>query len=164
MATSTTEPRDLRAAYYEGWYRHSKEAVGPLAVEEARRLDAAGEPYAVVLGDPEQPHAFIEVSAGCYGVSFLDDFRREHVMYTFEDMGAGKLCLREVVNREFEGDSDTLARATIYRFSPNGRVQIEKGEKPFRQALVTDSQTDVDRNWEPKPAFGEYDGLIRKDR
>lgn len=164
MATSITEPRDSRVTYYEGWYRHAKEAVGPLTVDEAKRLDSAGEPYAVVLGDPKQPHSFIEVSGGCYGVSFLDNLRREHLMYTFEDVGGGKLFLKEAVHRDFEADSDMVARATISRFSPDGRVQIEKGEKPFRQALMTERQTDVGRNWEPKPAFGLFDGLVRKDR
>jgi hypothetical protein len=164
MATSITDPVGRRVTYYERWHRHAKAAVGPLAVEEAKRLDAAGEPYAVVLSDQDRPVCFVEVSEDCYGVSFLDRLQREHLMYSFEDVGDGKLFLSEAVYREFEGDSDTVAKATIYRFSTDGRVQIEKGEKPFQQAAVTDGHTDVSRNWEPKPGFGDFTGLARKDR
>ncbi len=164
MATSTTEPRDSKVAYYEGWHRYAKEAVGPLSAEEAKRLETTGEPYTVVVGDPQQPHCFIEVSERCYGVSFLDDLKREHLMYTFEDTGDGKLFLKEALNRDFEGGTDEVARGTTYRFSADGRVQIEKAEKPFRQATVTETQADVSKNWEPKPNFGDYSRLIRKDR
>lgn len=164
MATSTTEPRDSKVAYYERWHRYAKEAVGPLSIDEAKRLEAAGEPHTVIIGDPEHPRCFIEVSEGCYGVSFLDDRKREHLMYTFEDTGDGKLFLKEALNREFEGSTDEVARGTTYRFSADGRVQIEKAERPFKQATRTETQADVSKNWEPKPSFGEYSRLVRKDR
>jgi hypothetical protein len=59
---------------------------------------------------------------------------------------------------------DTVATATIYRFSRDGRVQVEKGEKPFRKAAVSDGHADVSRNWEPKPEFGDYRRIIRRER
>ncbi len=85
-------------------------------------------------------------------------------MYTFEDVGDGRVFLKEAVYREFEGDSDTVTKATIYRFSPEGRVQLERGEKPFPGNRWSDGQSDVSRNWEPKPIFGDYRRIIRKDR
>jgi hypothetical protein len=164
MATSTTEHGGPKVAYYEGWFRHAKKAVGPLRTDEARRLDSAGEPYAVVIGDQDQPECFIEVSSGIFGVSFLDALKREHLMYTFEDSGDGRVFLKEAVYREFDADSDTLATATIYRFSPDGRVQVEKGEKPFRKAVMSEGQVDVSRNWELRPVFGDYSRIIRRER
>jgi hypothetical protein len=164
MAPSTTEIDSPKVAYYEGWFRHAKKAVGPLRTDEAQRLDSTGEPYAVVIGDQDQPECFIEVSRGTYGVSFLDPLKREHLMYTFEDAGDGRVFLKEAVYREFDGESDTVAKATIYRFSRDGHVQVEKGEKPFRKAAVSDGAADVSRNWEPKPVFGEYRQIIRRER
>lgn len=164
MATSTAELSRGRVSYSEGWHRYFKEVIHPISAEEAKRLEEAREPYAVIVGDPAHPYCFIEVSEDCFGVGFLDEKKREHLRYTFEDLGDGRVFLAEATHREYEGDSDEVAKATLYRFSQDGRVQIERGEKPFRQAMVTDSHTDVSQNWEPKPVFGDYGRLIRKDR
>ena len=164
MATSTTEPSAERVSYCEGWHRYFKEIIHPLSPEEAKRLDQAREPYAVIVGDPSHPYCFIEVSEGCFGVSFLDENKREYLSYTFEEVGSDKVFLKEASSREYQGASDEVARGKVYRFSTGGAVSIERSEKPFRQASITESRSDVAKNWEPKPAFGEYARLLVKDR
>ncbi len=42
----------------------------------AKRLDQAGKPHTVIIGNPEAPFAFIERSSGFYGVNFLDELTR----------------------------------------------------------------------------------------
>lgn len=164
MAPSTDSATSWPLSYYERWHRYAKEAIGPLAEEAARRLHVADAPYVVVIGDPGRPYGFIEVCADCYGVSFLDERGREHLMYTFEDAGKGRVFLKEATYRDYEGESDAVSKAVIYRFWTNGRVMIERSERPFKQTSVSESRADVSRNWEMKPTFGEYGHLLRKDR
>jgi hypothetical protein len=108
-----------------------------------------------MVGDPAHPYCFIEVSEGCFGVGFLDEHKREPLRYLFEDLGDGRVFLSEATHREYVAESDEVAKGTVYRFSKDARVQIERVQKPFQQATVTDGHTDVSRNWEPKPAFGD---------
>jgi len=164
MARSTDLVTPWPLSYYERWHRYAKEPVGLLTEEAARKLDAAAEPYTVVIGGPDRPYGFIEVSGDCYGVSFLDERGREYLMYTFEESGNGRVFLKEATHRDYEGDSDTVSKATIYRFWTDGRVMIERAEQPFKQTNVSESRTDVSRNWETKPTFGRYDQLLGKDR
>lgn len=150
--------------YWERWHRHAREPVVPLDSAQARRLDQEGNAYTVVLGEPQHPSCFIEVNRDCYGVSFLDDRKREHLMYTFEEVEPNKLFLKEAIYRDFDDSTDAILRGTVYRFSTNGHVSIERSEPPFHRATVTESQVEVSRNWEPKPVFGQYAGLVRKER
>jgi len=149
--------------YCERWFRHRKEAVGLLTPESARRLHDAGQPYTVLLGDPQRPRRFIEVGGGFYGVSFLDDDLREYLVYTFDELEKDRLFLKEAIHRNFEKDSDEPGEVTIYRFSPGGRVQIERSENALG-GTRTEGETDVSKNWEPKPVFGRYEALTREDR
>ncbi len=164
MATSTAEPTTQSVSYCEGWHRHFKEVIHPLSADDAKRLDQGRQPYAVIVGDPSQPYCFIEVSEGCFGVGFLDEKKREYLRYTFEEVGSEKVFLKEATSREYEGDSDEVVGGKVYRFSTDGAVSIERSEKPLTQATITDSRADVAKNWEPKPAFGDYARLIVKDR
>lgn len=159
-----TDRSPLRVLYGERWHRHGKELTRLLTPEKARLRDEKGEIYAVVIGDPAAPYCFIEVNGGYFGVGFLDEQKREYMSYTFDELEAGKLFLCEAAYREYKGRSDQVVRGTVYRFFPDGRSLVEKVEEPFRQAKVTEGRSDVSKNWEPKPSFGEYDGLIRKDR
>lgn len=161
MAMSTD---NVAVTYWEGWHRYSKEPVGQLDKEQARRLDANGKPYTIVLGDPIDPQSFIEVNHNCYGVSFLDEQNREYLMYTFEEVETDRLFLMEIIHREFEGVTDNILRGVVYRFSTDGKVSIERSEAPFRRATITEDQVDVSKNWETKPIFGKYSALIRVER
>lgn len=150
--------------YCERWHRHYKEMILPLTAEEARRRDKDKDLYTVVVGEADAPYCFIEINLGMYGVSFLDEHKREYMAYTFDEIEEDRLFLKEAVYRDYQGNSNEVVRATAYRFSPDGRVSVEKTEAPFRQAGVTEGQADVSGNWEPKPHFGDYAALIRKDR
>ena len=162
MGRSTEPPSVFR--YYERWHRYAKEPVGPLTEGAARTLHADGEPYTVVVGDPVRPSCFVEVASDFYGVSFLDDHGREYLMYTFEEAEQERVFLKEATHREYAGDSSSVAKGTVYRFWPDGRVMIERSEPPFQRAQVSESHADVSRNWERKPEFGQYEQLISKDR
>ena len=154
----------MEISYCEGWFRHQKKVVGPMTEKKAKELDKKGKPYTVIIGKPDHPKCFIEINLGCYGVSFLDEFKREYLSYTFDNKEGGLLFLDEAVYTEYEGNTDNMLTNTVYWFSPDGNVSIEKSKAPFDKAELTESKTDVSKNWEKKPEFVKYESLIREDR
>lgn len=164
MALSTSSPASLPLTYFERWHRHAKKPIGPLSEETARERHEALQPYVVVAGPQSAPLAFIEIAGDFCGVSFLDEWQREYLMYTFEALEQDRVFLREATHREFEGSSDVVVRGTVYRFWPDGRMMIERAEQPFRRSSVDESSADVAHNWEKRPSFGRYGQLLRKDR
>lgn|SRR6185369_8238189 len=154
----------LPVVFGEGWHRYNKELIHPLTPEQARLREERGELYTVVMGDPLAPYCFIEIRGDYFGVGFLDERRREYMSYTFDDLVECKLFLREAAYREYAAQTDRVIRGTVYRFFPDGRTIVEKSEQPFSQSKITEDRMDVSKNWEAKPSFGEYSGLIRKDR
>jgi hypothetical protein len=154
----------MEVSFCEGWFRHHKKIVGPMTEKKAKELEKKGKPYTVIIGKPDHPKCFIEINLGCYGVSFLDEYKREYLSYSFDESGNNMLFLDEVISREFEGTSDTVLSGTVYWFSPDGTVKIEKSQAPFQKAELIESKTDVSKNWEKKPEFGKYESLIREER
>jgi len=154
----------VEVSYCDRWHRYLKEIIHQIEVDEARALHDSGKPYTVILGESRSPFCFIEINLGCYGVSFLDEQKREYLMYTFEDTHDGRLFLKEAIWREFIGRSDEVKKGTAYHFSQEGTVSIEDVEHPFHQSTVREHSLDVSANWESRPEFGEYEALARKDR
>jgi hypothetical protein len=152
------------ATYVEGWHRHLKEPLQTLSKDQALRRDKQGRPYAVVVGDPAAPRCFIEVNKDYFGVGFLDEHRRECLRYGFEEVKEGVLFLTEVVVRNFLEGTDQVRRGVVYRCSPEGTASIERSGEPFEKLLVETTTADTSGHWEPKPAFGEYDSLVRRER
>jgi len=150
--------------FCERWFRQKKMIIGPMNIEKAKKLDQKGKPYTVIIGSSENPEFFIEVNKGFYGVSFLDDLKREYLLYNFEEITEGMLFLKEAIHREFDGKKDPVISGTVYRFSPDGTVKIEKSKAPFEKAEMFEKKTDVSKNWEKKPEFGKYENLIKKER
>jgi len=150
--------------FCERWFRRKKRIIGPIKVEDALKLEKEGNPYTVIIGNPQHPDCFIEINSGSYGVSFLDEFKRDYFRYTFKEESNGMLFLYETIFREYNGESDSILTGTIYWFSPDGKVKIEKSKAPFKKAELIEKETDVSKNWEKKPEFGKYDNLIKKER
>jgi len=154
----------MEVSYCEGWFRHFKKISGLLSEEEAKNREKNGEVYTVIIGDHENPFCFIEINKGFYGVSFLDDYKREFLSYNFDEQENGLLFLKEAINTEFEGNSDNMLKNTAYWFTPDGNVKIGESKPPFQKVEVIEKKADVSRNWEKKPEFGKYENLIKKDR
>lgn len=85
-------------------------------------------------------------------------------MYTFEEREPGRLFLSEAVYREFDQSSGSVARGTVYRFSPRGHASVERTERPFNRAAISEREVDVSKNWEPRPAFGDWASITRQER
>ncbi|MHB0972434.1 MAG: hypothetical protein ACYC7A_22385 [Thermoanaerobaculia bacterium] len=154
----------MRVNYFQIWHRQLRQAIEPLTPREAETRDKTGKPYVAVIGSEDHPDCFIEISRGFYGVSFLDPYRREYLMYSFEEIEPGKLFLREAIFREYDSDASKPLSASAYRFQPDGVVQVETGANPFNQAVRSSAIMDVSNNWEQKPSFGEYASIVQKER
>jgi hypothetical protein len=71
--------------------------------------------------------------------------------------------MSQATHRVFDLDGELLA-LTNYYFSEDGRVVIEKAEKPFVTAERSESQSDLVENWEATPSFADIELLLRADR
>ena len=154
----------MQIHFFERWHRHYAEAAEPLPEAEARQRQEAGEPYVVVIGDEQAPFGIIEINRGFYGVSFLDDRKREYLLYNFEQVDDQRLFLKEAILREYAGEAAKPSAATAYRFQPDGTVTIESSSGAFNRSEVRETLTDVRTNWEDVPVFGSYDRLMRPER
>ena len=154
----------MEVSFCEKWFRHRKKIIGPLNREKAKEFDKNKKSYTALIGNPMQPHCFIEINLGCYGVNFLDKHKRVYLSYSFEEQENEMLFLIEAVYIEYEGNTDNMLTHTNYWFSPDGIVKIGKSEPPFQKVEVTEKKIDVVNNWEKKPEFGNYENLIKKER
>ena len=154
----------MQLSFCERWFRHQKKMIKPLKEKKARQLDASGKPYTIVIGDPDQPYCFIERNKLYYGVHFFDQLKRVYLIYSFDEAGENKLFLNEAIYHSYDGDNDEVLEGTIYWFSPNGKVTIEKVEYPSNKARRIEKTIDVSKNWEDIPEFGHYENLLEIER
>lgn len=145
----------------------------PLSEAQARARDAAGEEYTAVLPARPGTHGPVLVTpawrTGVVVVTFLDGAGRRSVEYVFARHG-DRLFLGGVHLWTYPNDdpllrlSDAIVHEDV-RFRDDGRVQrvITDKDKGFRDTV---DYTDVplDTNWEPVPAFGDYDSIARFER
>jgi hypothetical protein len=154
----------MNVTYCRGWFRAEKRATALLSHEAGEQAHKTGNLYTALIGDPTRPLAFVDVRlvTGFVGVGFLDAELREYLAYDFQVATNGQMFLVGATVREFEQSSDKACRATIYKFSQNGHVDILRLEGGKQQEAET--TTDVSGNWEPIPSFGDYESITRRER
>jgi hypothetical protein len=152
-------------SFCKSWFRAKKCPTEMWDAERARQAHNAGSLYTVLIGDPERPTHFIEVTSRFYGVGFLDDHLREYLSYAFQATETGDLFLSMATFREFDGDGDQVVSGTSYVFSTTGDVDIQRQTfrpRPLKESAAT--RTDVSALYEPVPRFGCYDALLQQER
>ena len=83
--------------------------------------------------------------------------------YQFKEID-GRLFLLSAYEFWYEGDADRAVRTANYLFAPDGRVTVVTVD---RKTIIRSKKTlkcDVTGNWEPIPEFGDYDGVLAKER
>ena len=156
------------AAYGVHWNGHLGRLGKVIAEEEARKRHERGELYSVVLGDPEQPFAIVEVrlEVPFVGLRFLDEQRRTNLDYSFGHYDGGPenvLFLRQAIERRFAPDGEVVWSA-LHLFDPAGFVEVEEKDYGTGDATRYKVEHDVSGNWERIPAFGDYDSIARLER
>ncbi|MEO3975286.1 DUF4241 domain-containing protein [Streptomyces sp. CAU 1734] len=86
----------VEVRYCEGWDPGARAAIAPLAEAEARRRDASGEPYAVLLSSGGAPRALFQVDWGRAFLSYFlfDERARRTSRYEYRQLEPGRLHLR----------------------------------------------------------------------
>ncbi|WP_394551390.1 lytic transglycosylase (plasmid) [Pantoea sp. SGAir0180] len=134
--------------------------------KKALKKHEAGEPYTVLIDSESTPSCFINImrNSGWVSVSFLDEHLREYLLYNFQMLDVEKLFLSMAVYREFNDDTDLVINGTTYHFKEYGHTIIIEDNIPSKTSERSETYSDVAKNYEQFPAFGQYDSLNRKER
>jgi hypothetical protein len=161
----------MPVTYSRRWNFRRNRPIDPLTEDEARALDASGELYTAVLGDPAAPDQVIEVTRGNghLGTVFFDKNQRQSVLFTFSRADDGKLFLREITRWQYpDDDARTISEATTIEkvgYEPDGIVHREVRDRAANQVTRTDYRdVNLDINWEPEPEFGDWASIARFER
>lgn len=155
--------------YYRRWGFRGGKGVDPYTVEQARQIDAEGEPIAVVLGPLDAPDAVLEItrSEDFARVFFVDKYGRRQASYTFLQVDADRMFLEEVTVWDYpdvpDSDEPNSIESTV--IAQDG-TSVETTEDFVAGEIITRQYRDIPLTdyWEPVPAFGEWDSIARKAR
>lgn len=156
----------MKFEYYNKWAPHQLRPIGPISKQEARDRHEARSTYCVVASENDETSLVVlEWNADSVYVQFLDENGREFLCYDFVEEGTS-LFLQEAQHIEYDGDSRNRAYVHTFYFSPSGSLVIRKADllKDERFQSEPDEDHDVSPNWEPWPEFGEYQGLLKRNR
>jgi hypothetical protein len=159
------------AKFCDRWNDLLHEPVRLIKEAEARRRDAAGEPYVVILGANDKPESLVEVnwSNAYIGTWFMDDEMRRHVKYSFTKLDDSTLFLDEIRVWEYpegaKGGLSSATKLTSFSYDQDG-IAHETIDGSAAGTVETISRPDVplDINWEPVPEFGDWESISRWDR
>jgi len=150
--------------YCKGWFRARKQPTEMWSEDVARQAHNRGAHYTVLVGSPERPTCFLEVSEKAVAVGFLDESLREKLSYSFQEVRPDTMFLSMVTYREFVGNSDAVAEGTSYIFKEGGEVSIQRKTFDPHTIETAESTLDLSGNYEAKPSFGHYGDLIKAER
>lgn len=151
--------------YCDAWFRSKNTAVGPISEEAAKVRHVAGKPYVALIGSNATPSCFVEVllDKDMVGVGYLDEKGREYLTYQFQCMDSERLFLTMATYREFSADGK-VSVGTSYIFNKEGGLVIRCEKFNPHEVEEANANFDPTGNYEKIPAFGDYSGVIRKDR
>jgi hypothetical protein len=159
------------AVFGERWRAGEHRPGGVMSESAARRRDARGRPYLVVVGDQERPDSLVEVnwSLDFLRTWFLDDKLRRNLSYSFARVDAKTLFLEQITLWEYpEGavrDLDTAARVTTLTYNEDGVVHEAIDDVVTEtEEVISRSDVPLDINWEQVPEFGNWSKVGAKGR
>lgn len=157
----------LTVSYGERWSDLSLRIVDRLDAEAARQRHERGELYAAILGDPEHPwaHLNVRLEVGYVDVTFLDEELREDLSYTFtrEPGSEGDLFLEQATWRTYDSSSERVL-SEHYIFKPPNITHVRKRDYTANEQETYSVEADLAQNWEPVPAFGDYESIAARER
>jgi hypothetical protein len=156
----------MLVTYCQSWSRAKKRINQIWSEEKALKAHQEGEVYTAVIGLPEKPNCFLEINIELkfVGVNFLDENLRDYLHYSFFELESRALFINQVIYREYRGDTDLATRAIITQFNPDGKTKIRDNDLIKDECKVNEFYTDIKKNWEDIPEFGQYESIIRFDR
>ena len=149
--------------YAEKWLVLDRRSLNPLTRAEAQRRHEFREEYAALIGHPEAPSHVVSLVGPWVKVSFLDDDRREYLLYSFKEIRPGHLFLKQAIHREFD-ETGELSVATIFAFEEKGKIIMERQDRKRDEVETRKAKADPAPNWERFPEFGSYETLLQEER
>lgn len=154
-----------RPIYYcKSWFRAKKKPTELWSEETAEAAHRTRRPYTVLVGSVEQPYCFVDVADNVVVVGFLDSHLRESLTYAFKEVEPGTLFLSMAIYREFVDEADKVANGATYTFGQDGMAQVRHEFFQTRRVEAATSSFDPALNCVVKPAFGQYEDLVRVER
>jgi len=156
--------RRMSCQYFEKWVGSRKSGIKPLSEAEAAARHERKQPYVALALADEGNQCVVQLhSSGAY-VLFLDEMRRGHLSYQFDDHPSGKLFLSVSTFREYADASDDPVKVTTFKFQPDGAMEIYVSDRHAAEEHEKTGTADAAPNWEEYPAFGQYSRLCRVNR
>lgn len=155
-----------RPIYFcDGWFAAKKFATQVWTEAQAKDAHDNGRNYTVLVDSIQRPFCVILVMAKGIAVDFLDEHLRKALSYQFQLVEPGRMFLTMAVHREFDGETDKVAKGTSYGFTENGKLRIDRETfLPEHSLEVANGQADVSSNYEAVPEFGKYEAFMRMER
>jgi len=150
--------------YCKSWFWAKKRPTEMWTEDQARKAHNDRKTYTVLVREVEHPYAVVEVANDFVALTFLDDLLRQSMSYHFTEVEPGKLFLSMVTHREFDGDTDEVRIGHSYIFNQDGGLIIRKRTFSPNGLEEANSSTDVSRNYEKYPDFGDYEHLLKVER
>jgi hypothetical protein len=154
----------MTITFCEKWIRNEKKCLNELDSAAAHERNRSRQYYSVVLGSKTRPTHVVFLSGTWIKVSFFDEDMREYLNYDFKEVKRGMLFLVTAIHRQYEGQSEKVARAKHFRFQPDGEILMEERDFVTGTATMKRATFDPSANWEHYPEFGAYERLCKYQR
>lgn len=159
----------LEAAYGDGWDPRARRVVRPITAEQARRRDAVGEPYSVVLTAPGQdiPEALLHVAWNRHylGLWWLDEYGRRKEEIDLRSLEDGKLFLRHLAQWRYDSPdvpefADTAWHQAVDLYPDGKGRRVVQPNGRLGGSTHTVPTIPMNQRWLPRTDFGHWAALL----
>ncbi|HZB32638.1 MAG TPA: DUF4241 domain-containing protein [Streptosporangiaceae bacterium] len=158
---------ELVVSYWEGWDAGDRRATGRLTKAAARRRDAAGEQYTVLVESRNVPRMLIDVAWNHHycAVWELDEVLRRKAKYVYRRLADDQIFLTKTIEwtygAEKQPEFHPHAGTRMVEAETDGRTRIGVAPEGEGGNLgETMQMVPADGLWRPVPAFGDWRELF----
>lgn len=159
--------------FFRSWAYGFYMPCDPITREEAKEIfyrAKIGEGFVIVVDDPEKPTAFLDyiVDANAkkgYKIDYLDGQLRTWLGYSFRQIRDERLFLDGSGEVTYSGDNKEADESVGEMYDEDGLIRFSRKRRGEDfQDTWKDRLTTLEYHYEPLPAFGEYDSILRVER
>ena len=151
----------MKIVYCMEWSLLKKQPHVILTEQDAKEKYIREGTYVSVLYENDKVKNVIEIDEMSVTVRFYNDNLENYLLYGFIKKD-GKLFLNTAYHYTYK--EGKKVEHILFNFKENGEMFIETRDFVTGSVEEKEAIVDVSCNWEPFPAFGDYNGLIRVNR